>query len=270
MNEAIPDHDHLNRMWLRFLAEQQNENFDHEYHSPEEARRTIDIIRARLPDGPATILDIGGGNGRFLDSLLSVFPTARGYLIDPSQVLLSRNSSNPQKHLVQGSVDRLEDIFANQTFDIITINFVLHHLVGGTWRQCVSNATNALKSAARLLTPDGMIIIAENMYDGILGRDLPSRIIYAISSIRNRQFVRLANRYFNTAGVGVCFHSQLAWEELFKRAGLKTEQKFFGNYWSVDLKTRLLVLLLGVKSRRRGYYFLCKRAPCAGFNLEQN
>jgi ubiquinone/menaquinone biosynthesis C-methylase UbiE len=256
MTEASGDLGHLNRMGLKFLAEHQNEKFDKEYHSPEVMKRKIDVIRARFPDGPATILDVGGGNGRFLDSLLSAFPTANGYIIDPSQVLLTRNSFNSRKHLVQGSVDQLEEIFPNQTFDIITTNWVLHHLVGSTWGQCVSNAANALEIAGRLLSPNGMIIVAEDMYNGILGGDLPSRVIYAVTSIKNRWFAKLAGRYANTAGVGVCFHSQSAWEALFKRIGFKTEQKFFGNYWPADLKTRLMLLLITITSRRHGHYFL--------------
>jgi ubiquinone/menaquinone biosynthesis C-methylase UbiE len=258
MTKARQNFGGLNRMELRFLAEDQNEDFDQDYHSAADLKQKIDVIRARLPEGPVSILDIGGGNGRFLDSLLSAFPTANGYLIDPSQALLSRNAVSSRKHLVQGSVDQLEEIFPNQTFDIITINWVLHHLVGPTWRKSVSNAIAALEIAARLLSPSGMIIVAEDMFDDIFGGDLPSHVIFAITSIKNHRFAKLARCCFNTAGVGICFHSQSAWEALFRRAGMKTEQTFFGEYLPSDLKMRLMLPLLALKSRRHGHYFLSR------------
>jgi SAM-dependent methyltransferase len=254
-----PGLDHPSKMELKFLAEDQNTAFDWEYHTPEELQAKIDFLRERFPDDPPRILDVGGGNGRFLDGLLLAFTNANGYLIDISQHLLSLNAPNPRKHLVHGSLERLEEIFPELKFDVITMNWVLHHLVGSTWERSVSNSIAALELASRLLSPNGVIAVAENMLNDILGGDLPSHIIYAITSVRNPLFVKLARPYFNTAGVGVCFHSQPAWERLFAHAGLKTEHSFYGvDYWAMDLKMRIKLIPLSVKSRRHGHYFLSK------------
>jgi hypothetical protein len=42
---------------------------------------------------------------------------------------------------------------------------------------------------------------------------------YAITPTSWPWFVRLAKRFFNTAGVGVCFQSQRAWQHIFAEAG---------------------------------------------------
>lgn len=240
------------QMELTFLAEDQNENFDQEYHWPLEMTKKIDRIRNRFRKDPPAILDVGGGNGRFLDNLLAAFPSSTGYLLDISPALLARNSPNERKRLVEGSISDLPTLFPEQRFDVITFNWVLHHLVGPGWERSANNARLALDAAARLLSPGGVIVVAELMFNDIFGGDLPSHIIYAITSAKNPRFVGLARRYFNTAGVGVCFHSQPAWECLFEQVGLKVEQKFFASprHW------RLPFLFLALKSQQDGHYFL--------------
>jgi hypothetical protein len=46
-----------------------------------------------------------------------------------------------------------------------------------------------------------------------------SHIIHGISSIKWQWIVRFTQRFFNTAGVGVCFQSQRAWERIFAEPG---------------------------------------------------
>jgi hypothetical protein len=48
----------MKRMELKFLEEDQNATFDCEYHTPEEIAAKVDAIRASIPGGPQTILDI--------------------------------------------------------------------------------------------------------------------------------------------------------------------------------------------------------------------
>jgi hypothetical protein len=56
-----------------------------------------------------------------------------------------------------------------------------------------------------LLKPNGMVIIAENMFDSYLRSNLASHVIYGITATKWRWFVKWTNHFFNTAGVGVCF-----------------------------------------------------------------
>jgi 2-polyprenyl-3-methyl-5-hydroxy-6-metoxy-1,4-benzoquinol methylase len=137
------------------LSEAQNEAFDTDYHSPKELAEKIDAIRSRFGDRPARILDLGGGNGRFLDSLLAALPNARGTLIDISAELLARNVSSPRKEIINGSIADLSGVLAGQMFDIITLNWVLHHLVGRSYEVCRRNVVECLAACAGLLAPAG-------------------------------------------------------------------------------------------------------------------
>jgi ubiquinone/menaquinone biosynthesis C-methylase UbiE len=243
-------------MELKYLKEEQNVQFDQEYHSPGELKSKIAAIKEAIPNGPRSILDLGGGNGKFLDALLNEFESASGYLIDISEHLLAVNKIYPRKRLIRCSISDLEERLQGLKFDVITINWVLHHLVGPSYETSVANVQSALKACANLLTSQGVIVVAENMFDGLPIDDAPSRIVYAITSVKTPWFVKRIRYYFNTAGVGVCFHSQRAWERLFHRAGLRTKARFFGEFWGCDLKRRLLFAPLMLKSQRHGHYLL--------------
>ena len=243
-------------MELILLAEAQNATFDKEYHSPEELNRKVVVIQDRFAGGPISILDIGGGNGVFLDALLEALPAAEGHIVDISQHLLSRNKRHPRKHLVHGSIADLPRLLPNRKFDVITVNWVFHHLVGASYAASLSNQIDSLRMLSALLADNGILIVAENMIDGYFKTDLPSRIIFALTTVRNRAFVRAIERYFHTAGVGVCFHSQWRWEALFKTASLTVEQKDIGPVWPRKLKGRLLFLFLCLRSERHGHFVL--------------
>ncbi|HEY0105835.1 MAG TPA: class I SAM-dependent methyltransferase [Rhizomicrobium sp.] len=242
----------------RVLAEDQALYFDAEYHSPRDLALKQLILRGRFGDSPIAILDLGGGNGRFLDALLEAFPTAQGTLLDLSQALLARNVRQPRKRLVHGSIDDLRSLVGSQKFDVVTINWVLHHLVGDSYAQSQRNVVLCLETCASLLTPNGVIVVAENLFEGFGGTNAPSRIIYAITSNRWRLFARVARRFFNTAGVGVCFENEDTWGRLFDRAGLRIHRHSRGAAWKVRWKHRLLIGLLGLRSIRYGHFFLTR------------
>jgi Methylase involved in ubiquinone/menaquinone biosynthesis len=243
---------------LHLLSEDQNKAFDYEYHSEEEILCKIDWIKERFEQGPKRILDIGGGNGKFLDRFLLEFSESEGHLLDISKNLLEANAPHSRKFLVHGSVEDLKTLFPSERFDIITINWVLHHLVGDGYRQSVEHIKNTIKAAFNLLSDDGVIIIAENEYQGLLETNLPSHIIYAITRIKNPIFVRFAQRYFNTAGVGVCFQSRRGWQRIFQSLG--TDIIFYQQHarWKHGLKKRLLFLLLLLRTQQHGHFCLTR------------
>ncbi|HEY2464420.1 MAG TPA: class I SAM-dependent methyltransferase [Steroidobacteraceae bacterium] len=250
-------------MELGYLDESQNEAFDYEYHSEVELTGKLAFIRDVFPNGPGRILDIGGGNGKFMDRLLAEFPDAEGYLIDISQNLLDKNQPNPKKHLIHGSFEDLPKLLPGKTFDLVTINWVLHHLIGPSYRRSVENVEQALAMTSGMLSPQGLILVAENEYQGLLESNVPSHVIYTITRIRNPAFVGLARRYFNTAGVGVCFQSKRGWFNIFKRTGLRVDYYLQNSRWKHGLKKRLMFLLLFLRVQRHGHFGLRPRTAKA-------
>jgi ubiquinone/menaquinone biosynthesis C-methylase UbiE len=243
-------------MQLGYLDESQNEAFDFEYHSEAELKAKLAFIREVFPNGPPQILDIGGGNGKFMDRVLAEFPESEGYLIDISQNLLDKNQPNAKKHLIHGSFEDLTKLLPGKTFDLITINWVLHHLVGPSYRLSVENVKQALAMTSKMLSANGILFVAENEYQGLLESNVPSHVIYTITKIRNPAFVALIRRYFNTAGVGVCFQSQRGWLNIFKRCGLSVDYYMQNSRWKHGVKKRLMFLLLFLRMQRHGHFGL--------------
>lgn len=243
-------------MQLGYLDESQNEAFDFEYHSEVELKGKLAFIREVFPNGPRRILDIGGGNGKFMDQLLAEFPESEGYLIDISRNLLDKNRPNPKKHLIHGSFEDLPKLLPGRSFDLITINWVLHHLVGPSYRLSVQNIEQALAMTSGMLSPDGFLLVAENEYQGLLESNVPSHVIYTITRIRKPAVVGLTRRYFNTAGVGVCFQSRRGWIRIFERTGLKVDYYLQNSRWQHGLKKRLMFLLLFLRVQRHGHFGL--------------
>ena len=201
------------------LGEKQNAAFDTEFQWPEELETKFLLLEEFSEDKPFNVLDLGGGNGLFADRLLARLPKSSATIVDISPSLLAKNKPSNRTELVHGTIEHISDLLAGRTFDYITVNWVFHHLIGNSYRTSWKNCLDTLMRCKELLKPNGMLIVSEDMFDGYLRSNLPSHLIYAITAIRWPWFVRLANRFFNTAGVGVCFQSQRAWQHMFAQAG---------------------------------------------------
>lgn len=238
------------------LDESQNLTFDDDYHSQPEIADKLRRIKDLTGDAPFDILDVGGGNGRFLDTILDSFPLAHGTLLDISPRLLDLNRPHPRKTLKLTSVDSLDHAFPPQSFDVIMLNWLLHHLVSPGYAACSDNCRITLSACSRLLKPRGTIIVTENMFDGFGGNNLPSWIIYQITRIRAPWFVTLSRRFFNTAGVGVCFRSATAWRKVFHDSGLRTIFDDQGRVWEIPTKRRMAHALLGIRGVSHRHFYL--------------
>jgi hypothetical protein len=86
-------------------------------------------------------------------------------------------------------------------------------------------------------------------------------VIYTITRIRNPAVVGLTRRYFNTAGVGVCFQSKRGWFNIFERCGLKVDYYKQHSLWRHGLKKHLLFLALFLRTQRHGHFALRPRRP---------
>ncbi len=253
---------HAPKSKFLLLNEEQNRAFDAEFHSREELEAKFLLLERLNGDKPFHILDLGGGNGVFADQFLSHFSGSFATIVDVSASLLAKNRPSDQKELILGAIEHIPGLLAGRTFDYIAVNWVFHHLVGNSYRACWENCLHTLMQCKKLLKPNGMLLVTENMFDGYLRSNLPSHVIYAITATRWPWWVRFAKRFFNTAGVGVCFQSQRAWQQMFDQAGFDVVAFQQGLVWSWLRRSfrGMAYHLLLVKSVSHGHFFLRPRS----------
>jgi ubiquinone/menaquinone biosynthesis C-methylase UbiE len=116
------------------------------------------VPQVSLPYG-AQILDIGGGAGSAVPTLLKSYPKSTVRLIDPD----SKMCAIARKRLwKEGDRVIVEEMKANElryqdgTFDAVLCCEVLHHVPD--WR-------GALKEVKRVLKPGGALLVAEALKD---------------------------------------------------------------------------------------------------------
>lgn len=105
--------------------------------------------------GPARLLDIGCGYGRFLAVAKSSFDV---YGIDPSSFAVKAARQIVGTNRV--SVNTLEAYRPDVKFDVVTVLDVLEH---------IDNRSESVKKIAKLLKPGGICLIVVPVYDGLLG-----------------------------------------------------------------------------------------------------
>lgn len=239
---------------IRKLADSQVEAFDTEY--VEEGRWTAikTLIERDFPSGDFTLLDIGGGNGRFADRVLAQFPNATATVIDNSESLLAKNTQNPRKAIICDSVENLATIAEARRFDIVCFHWLLHHLVANSYTGTTNNQLKALAAARSLLTSRGRISVFENMYEGYVFDHLPGLLIYHLTSAKAiASIVRTMGA--NTAGVGVCFRSSKEWFRVSQDAGLRLVAYTEPDDW-VWRQKMMLHILLHLRRIRVGHMWL--------------
>lgn len=125
------------------------------------------------------ICEFGGGNGQLLNQIQRVYPhttlTNVEIIDDYKRLLVSK-----RVRFVLGSI--LDPHFSNKAFDVIIIRDVLHHLVGGSYRETLHNQKVALMQLKRLVRPGGVIFIEELTNES----ELATRIIYYLSLLNTR------------------------------------------------------------------------------------
>lgn len=214
-------------MNARVLSDAQTEAFDVDYVDPGDRWALVrERIRSQFGHHPFTFLDVGGGNGRFVDRLLEEFPAATGTVLEPSGLLLARNTPHERKALIEGTAAELP----GERYDLICVHWLLHHLVSESYEATRQEQVRTLTALRAHLTERGRISVYENIYEGWLANDLPGWLIYQGTALR--RIAGLARRLgANTAGVGVCFHSLPAWRSLVAEAGLRIAEYAEPDTW---------------------------------------
>jgi len=208
-------------MSVKKLADSALATFDHDYVSDAAFAAIAARIRGDFPDGRFSFLDIGGGKGFFADRVLAEFPECTGVVLDNADLLLYANAENARKRLVLGSATDLQSIFPAERFDVAFFNFALHHFIGTSYAETRRLQRESLRQAALMLTSAGRIAVSEITYNGALVDNLPSHVVFRLTSSKALAPV-VARLGANTAGTGVCFMSAKTWQREFDRLGLAT------------------------------------------------
>lgn len=239
---------------IRKLADSQVEAFDTEYVQGGRWLEVKALIERDFADGEFTLLDVGGGNGKFADRILEHFPRATVAVLDNSQSLLAKNTESARKTIVCDSVENLESLGKTKKYDIVCLHWLLHHLVSDSYGKTTRNQLAALRAARQLMTPRGRISVFENMYEGYILRTLPGQAIYHLTaSSAIAPFVRAMGA--NTAGVGVCFRSSGEWHRLTEDAGLQIASYAEPDDWVWPQKLAWRIFL-HLRSIRVGHMWL--------------
>ena len=229
------------------LNDDQIATFDTEDVTPSMWSAVLDHLRSDFPEGRFRFVDLGGGNGLFADRILEAFPESSGVVYDRARLLLDRNRVNRRKRIVEGSIEDSGRVLTGERFEVVFFNWVLHHLVTGTWRGTESAQARALADASGLLSPGGRVSVIENFYEGIVFSDLPGRLIFAATS--SKLLAPVTRRLgANTAGVGVAFRSRADWRRVLARVGLHSESPFEDFIWRTSFAKRALLHIAQVRA----------------------
>lgn len=198
------------------------------------------------------ILDVGGGNGTYIDLLLDNLPDSNGTVVELSTGMIEKNIPRANKSLVcDNFLDwSTRQLTRNTEYDLICFNFVLHHFVGKNYSASLALQNRALENAKKLLSEDGMIVIYEILYNGRKGSDLPGRIIHALTSSKLLENL-IKKLGANTAGFGVCFHSEKTWKQLYANNNLKINNDYLiidGEFKGISEKLKKLILQISSMS----------------------
>jgi 2-polyprenyl-3-methyl-5-hydroxy-6-metoxy-1,4-benzoquinol methylase len=117
-------------------------------------RQQLDYFFRHLPRRAGTLLDIGCGNGGFLQRAMTAGWRVTGVEPDPRAVEQTRSLG------LDVHVDTLESFSSELTFDAVTLSHVIEH---------VPDPAAALRKVRTLLSPGGQIWIATPNPEG-LGR----------------------------------------------------------------------------------------------------
>lgn len=137
-----------------------------------------------------TICEFGGGAGELLNEIQKIFPkvilTNVEIVNDYKRYLVSKKIK-----FILGSV--LNSKFKNNSFDLIIMRDVLHHLVGRNYKETLQNQTLALKELKRLVRPGGVIFIEELINES----EIAARIIYYLSWFNTKIGVHIPSLFIS-------------------------------------------------------------------------
>jgi hypothetical protein len=235
------------------LSTEQIKAFHHSGFVEDQVRDFMSLVGVAAGDG-AEVLDVGGGCGFFAQRLNALTGLKVQVMdTDPASVEACRRSGveatigdalQPQVRLADG---------------VITLNLILHHLVGRSERVTRSLQAQALGVWRNQVRA---IFVNEYIYESYVGT-LSGWVIFQITrnpllSLVGRMVATVApSLKANTFGVGVRFRAHREWLALFDAAGYEVKSTMVGADEPISAARRLLL----IKRIRRDSFLLEPRRP---------
>jgi 2-polyprenyl-3-methyl-5-hydroxy-6-metoxy-1,4-benzoquinol methylase len=203
--------------------------------------RLVDQVLGLVDREGVEICDVGGASGRFLDEIArrSEWPI-RGTVFETVDDYRERLVSDSIQFKLGSIVDpEIEP----ESFDVVTARHVLHHLIGDSLEQTMSNQVTAIDHMVRMVRPGGHVVFEEEV-----NPIRPfARLVYALSKLANRY--RLQSRTFEAGKVVVCFMTpdeiDRAVESAVGRYAAEIVHRDYRRR-EVDLKWKLTLLMSNV------------------------
>ncbi|MDB2668338.1 class I SAM-dependent methyltransferase [Alphaproteobacteria bacterium] len=201
-------------------------------------------------------LDVGGGVGVFAEHVAKLQEGTQIDVIEPGTEAHGKFRKSEGIKLIKGYFPNIK---LSQKYDFVLFNLVLHHMLDENHFKTRELQRAALREAAKILKKNGVIVVQENIYDPLFGRDLSGRLIYYFT--RSKIFEKIFRRLgANTAGEGVSFNSDKEWEAIMTESGLSIEQKIDNLDWSNQQKLYEKLVFL-IQRRYQRVYYLRKSRP---------
>lgn len=232
---------------IRLLNPQQVANFDVEYIDKSLFRLVCSVIDQNVHyPHQAHFLDVGGGNGLYADKLIAQYPGCFVDIVEPDSHMNTKNKPNDHKVLVNSVYQEFKGL---QDYDMIQFNWVLHHFIAHSYAETHALQLEGLRSAYNMLGSEGIVIIFENFYEGKEHTNSPGKLIYQLTSSKLLKPITSALGA-NTAGVGVCFNSELHWREQLIKAGFNSV--FSAHCYDFGNLNPFKKRILGIENQRVG------------------
>jgi len=192
-----------------------------------------DWIKKKRITGIAKICEFGGGAGQLLNEIGKFYPKAD--LINVELIgEYKRYMVSKKIKLVISSV--LNSKLPNNSFDIILMRNVLHHLIGKNLEETAENQRRALLELKRLIKPGGAVFIEELTNSSAV----VCMLLYLLTKLNSKIRLRFFSFYINPNAIVYFFtpgRLSNLYVEIFGKSNIVAKQI---HRVVTDLKSKLL------------------------------
>ena len=135
-----------------------------------------------------SLLDVGCGNGYFVDRALAETSISQAYGLDISRAMLELNREVPNKYLCLASALRMP--FKPGSFTFIHFDAVLHHVVGTSRKSSAQQAYGVIRDCVALTRKDGFLVLTERCVDSRISSVI---IFYALKFLSKTWLARFGS-----------------------------------------------------------------------------